>query len=143
MLRKKYNTDEKKLHEPKGSEAEDYNWGKSKTDAKEWISTAEQIRNMMLADEAPTTQGLYDFKDGKDNGKELPIDRIEGIDRAEVSQKMQTAQRELKHLEEEAAADTKKAKRQRQQKEEFIETIKEAQNALDASKTEPNKKENT
>lgn len=134
-------TIKKEPHKPTGSEKPDYNWGKSKTDAKEWVSTAEQIRNMMLADEAPTTDGLYDYPDGKDDGKELPIDRIEGIDRAEVSQKLQRAKKELNQIREESENDTKKAKRDLQKKKELIETVKAAAEAIDATKTEPDKKQ--
>lgn len=111
-------------------------WGKSQTDDKFFTPTAESVKNMMISGQTAGDMGeqLYDFPDGKDDGRELNITRWEGVDRAEISQAQIKTQQELKDIKNEEKFNKNMSQKKAQQAQEQVNILK---TAIEATKTEP------
>lgn len=94
-------TDEIKISVIKG------NWKgaencESITDKSSFIPNAQLMRK--AAREGANAQVFYDFEDGKDDGRKVPVARIKGADIAEISEKIKKEQKEVKTKIDEANA---------------------------------------
>lgn len=120
-------------------ESEKIQWNEveSVADPKFYTPTSELINNIMLGEGTDNSQDTYDFPDGKDNGKELPIWLRQGVDRAEISQEMLKMQNEIEEFDQKSRADTKEAQEAIANKKQIIQDIKEIKTALEETKAEP------
>lgn len=123
----------------KQDESEKIKWNEveSVADPKFYTPTSELIENIMLGEGTDNSQDIYDFPDGIDNGKELPIWLRQGVDRAEISQEMLKTQNELEELKSKSKADTKEAQEAIANKKQLIQDIQEIKTALEKTKAEP------
>lgn len=128
----------RRTRKPKEYPTENIEWGESATDKKFYTPTSEAIRNLVLSGDNPGGEDVYDFQDGKDDGRALPIWRQEGVDRAEMSQAMMDIEDEMAEIKENERAagelESKRAARKAEAKATQVEAIKEA---MEATKTEP------
>lgn len=76
--------------------SESIKWGETKTDESYYVPTYEMIKNQIITGQVAPSEDYYDFKDGKDDGKNLNIIRREGVDRAEISQEILRLQSQVK-----------------------------------------------
>lgn len=63
---------------------------KSIVDRTNFIPDSEAIKRLVSARSftAPELKALYDFPDGKDDGRKIPVARMKGVDIAELSQEL-------------------------------------------------------
>lgn len=73
---------------------------KSRADQLSATSTAKLVDAMFRTGQmVQASKSLYDFPDGKDDGRDVPIDRMRGVELPEVSQLMQENDAKMKQHE--------------------------------------------
>lgn len=73
---------------------------KSRADQLSYQPTAKLIDQMIRTGQLVlASKSQYDFPDGKDDGRDVPVDRLRGLDYPEISQLMQENENKLKEHE--------------------------------------------
>lgn len=128
----------RRTRKPKEYPTESIEWGKSVTDDKFYTPTSEAIRNLILSGDSAGGQDVYDFKDGKDDGRAMPIWRQQGVDRAEISQEMLKQKQEIEEIQENEKTNARLSEKRAKEKIEKIQDQTTAmKNAIEATKSEP------
>lgn len=94
------------------------------TDKSSFIPNAQLMRKALQ--EGANTQALYDFTDGKDDGRKVPVARIKGADIAEISEEIKKEQKKIKGKIEEAEANAKAEAEAQAQAQASLEAYKKA-----------------
>lgn len=97
-------TDETKISVIKGTWKGAENC-ESITDKSSFIPNSQLMRK--AAREGANAQAFYDFEDGKDDGRKVPVARIKGADIAEISEEIRKEQKDAKTKIEDAQAKAK------------------------------------
>lgn len=128
----------KRTRKPKSYPTENIEWGQSKTDDKFYTPTKKAIENLMLNQGSPQGKDVYDFEDGKDDGRNLPIWREQGVDRAEISQEMIKMNTDIEKIKtQEAEKSNYEARKAQKEQKEMLNQKEMMKQALNESKTEP------
>lgn len=99
---------------------------KSRADQLSATSTAKLVDAMFRTGQmVQAAKSLYDFPDGKDDGRDVPVDRMRGVELPEVSQLMQDNEAKIRQHEQNLKAMTSKKK-----------DVKEPSGGADGSKSE-------